>query len=100
MEPLNTFIKMSELCFICSKLLTASETVVVDRGMKTLIDTSFKRSDGFYEYLKDLKSVTIHVVCRKMYTRKSTIAAFKRQQDTVQASTSENSPPRTRARVS
>ena len=91
---------MSQLCFICSKLLIASETVAVDCGMKTLIDTSVKRSDGFYEYLKDLKSVTIHVVCRKKYTRKSTIVAFKRQQDIDQVSTFENSPPRTRARVS
>ena len=91
---------MSQLCFICSKLLIASETVVVDRGMKTLIDTSVKRSDRFYEYLKDLKPVTIHVVCHKMYTRKSTVVAFKRQQDIDQVSTSENSPPRTRARVS
>ncbi|XP_065677285.1 uncharacterized protein LOC136092656 [Hydra vulgaris] len=89
---------MSQLCFICSKLLTASKTVVVDRGMKTLIDMSVKRSDGFYEYLKDLKFVTIHVVCRKKYTRK-TIAAFIRQQDIDQVCTSKNSPP-TRARVS
>ena len=91
---------MSQLCFICSKLLIASETVVVDRGMNTLIDTNVKRSDGFYEYLKDLKSVTIHVVSRKKYSRKSTVVAFKRQQDIDQVSTSENSPPRTRAHVS
>lgn len=89
---------MSEVCFICSESLTEGEIVVVDRGMKTLIDSSNERSDGFDEYLKDKQSVTIHKQCRKMYTRKSSIAAAKRQRETETASTSGISPPRTRAR--
>jgi CRISPR/Cas system-associated protein Cas5 (RAMP superfamily) len=98
--PLNSFQKMSQFCFICRKPLTKSRSVVVDRGIKTLIDSSVARNYGFFEYLKDQKSVTIHVECRKMYTRNSSIAAVKRQNEMEQASTSKISPPRTRARVS
>jgi hypothetical protein len=92
--------EMSQLCFICNKHLTESETVTVDRGLKTLINASIERGDEFSEYLKDQTSVTVHKQCRKNYTRKDTIAALKRKQDEEQASTSKISPPRTRARVS
>lgn len=94
---LNNFSKMSQVCFICSKPLAESEIVFVERGIKTLIDSSIERNDGYVEYLKDKQSVTIHVECRKMYTRKSSIAAAKRQRE-MEASTSSSSPPRTRAR--
>lgn len=39
---------MSEVCFICDKPLKESEVVVVDRGMKTLIDASVERNDDFF----------------------------------------------------
>lgn len=77
--------------------MPASEIVTVDRGMKTLIDASAERGDEFTDYLKSQKSVAVHVQCRKNYTRRSTIAAVKRQHEEDQASTSK---PRTRARVS
>lgn len=72
---------MSQVCFICSKPLAESEIVFFffERGIKTLIDSSIERNDGYVEYLKDKQSVTIHVECRKMYTRKSSIAAAKRE---------------------
>lgn len=73
--------------------------VVVDREMNTLIHASVERNDKFLEYLKDKHSVTIHVQCRKMYTRKSSIAAAKRTRETEEGSTS-TSPPRTRTRIS
>ncbi|KAJ9579424.1 hypothetical protein L9F63_024469, partial [Diploptera punctata] len=38
--------------------------VIVDRGMKTLIDSSVERNDGFSEYLRDKKSVKINVQAR------------------------------------
>ncbi|GBP81140.1 hypothetical protein EVAR_88238_1 [Eumeta japonica] len=89
---------MSEYCFICAKLLTESEVVTVERGMKTLINASIERADDFSEYLKNQKSVTIHENCRKNYTRKSSIAAAnKRQREEQEASTSTASPPRTRS---
>lgn len=94
------FVKeMSQFCFICSKRLSESDSVTVERGLKTLIDASIERGDGFSEYLKDQTSMTIHVQCRKNYTRKSTIAAVKRQHEEEQAGTSKISPPRTRART-
>ena len=74
---------MSNVCFICDKPLKESEVVVVDRGMKTLIDASVERNDDFFEYLKDKQSVTVHVQCRKMYTRKSNIVAAKRQRESA-----------------
>lgn len=91
---------MSQFCFICNKLLTEDETVVVSRGMPTLIDASVARSDEFADYLRSQKSVTIHVDCRKSYTRKTSISASKRQREEEQASTSKVSPPHTRARIS
>ncbi|CAH4029598.1 unnamed protein product [Pieris brassicae] len=89
---------MSQFCF--NKLLTEDETVVVSRGMPTLIDASVARSDEFADYLRSQKSVTIHVDCRKSYTRKTSISASKRQREEEQASTSKVSPPHTRARIS
>ena len=91
---------MSQLCFICNKLLTEGETVTVSRGMKTLIDASIERDDEFVDYLRSEKSVTVHMDCRKSYIRKSSIVAIKRQHEDRQASTSKVSPPRTKARVS
>lgn len=92
---------MSEYCFICAKLLTESEIVTVERGMKTLINASIERADEYSDYLKNQKSVTIHENCRKTYTRKSSIAAAnKRQREEQEAGTSTESPPRTRLRSS
>ena len=90
---------MSQLCFICNKLLTEGKTVTVSRGMKTLIDVNIERGDEFVDYLRSEKSVIAHVDCRKSYIRKSSIAAIKRQHEDGQTSTSKVSPPRTRARV-
>lgn len=56
---------MFEYCFICAKLMTESETITVERGLKTLINASIERADDFSEYLKEQKSVTIHVSCRQ-----------------------------------
>lgn len=93
---------MSEYCFICAKLLTESEIVTVERGMKTLVNASIERGDEFSEFLKKQKSVTVHDSCRKNYTRKSSVASFKkRQREEQEASTSTTvMPPRTRSRVS
>ena len=91
---------MSQSCFICNKLLTEDEIVTVSREMKTLIDASIERGDGFGNYLRSAKSVTVHVDCRKSYIQKSSIAAIKRQHEDGQATTSKVNLPRTRARVS
>ncbi|PZC75227.1 hypothetical protein B5X24_HaOG206534 [Helicoverpa armigera] len=91
---------MSQFCFICNKLLTENKTVVVHRGMPNLIEASVARGDEFTEFLRNEKSVIIHVDCRKSYTRKTSIAVVKRQREEEKASISKISPPRTRTRVS
>lgn len=65
---------MSEICFICYKPLAESQTVVVERGMKTLIDSSIERNDGNIQYLENKQSVKVPVQCRKVHTLKSNIA--------------------------
>ncbi|CAH2087858.1 unnamed protein product [Euphydryas editha] len=67
--------------------------------MKTLIEESAEKGDEFTDYLKSQKSVAVHVQCQKKYTRRSTIAAVKRQHEEDPASTSKISPPHTRTRV-
>jgi len=47
---------MSQVCFICSNNLNESETVIVERGITTLINSSVERNDGNVEYLIDKQS--------------------------------------------
>ncbi|GBP19708.1 hypothetical protein EVAR_8868_1 [Eumeta japonica] len=51
------------------------------RGMPALIAASVARGDDFAVFLRTQKSVTIHVDCRKAYTRKNSIVAVKRQHE-------------------
>lgn len=90
---------MEDYCFICNKSLSDGDISTVERGIKTLIESSVERGDGNINYLKDKKSVTVHRECRKDYTRKSSIVAVKRQRDAEEAGTS-LSPPRVRTRSS
>jgi len=80
--------------------LNSCECVTVDRGMKTSIHASIQKGDEFTDNFKNEKSVTIHVQCCKQYPQKRTIAAAIRQHVKEPVSTSQKSPPRTRARVS
>ncbi|KAE9525653.1 hypothetical protein AGLY_014180, partial [Aphis glycines] len=57
-----------------------------------------ERNDGNVEYLIDKQSVKIHVKCRKMYTRKSSIATAKRHREMEASRSTTLSPPRTRMR--
>jgi len=83
---------------ICDKSLSEGATVVVERGIQTLRDASAERNDRKIEHLRSVGSIKIHTQCRKTYTRKSSISAFKRERD-AEASTSTNlSPPRSRKR--
>lgn len=97
---------MSQVCFICSNSLNESETVIVERGITTLINSSVERNDGNVEYLINKQSVK----CRKMYTRKISIAAIysikqylqyftaKRHREMEAGRSTTLSPPRTRMR--
>lgn len=88
---------MEQVCFVCTKSLSEGETVVVERGLKTLRDASAERNDGKMEHLRNINSIKIHVQCRKDYTRRNSIIACKRERN-ESASTSTNSPPRSRMR--
>jgi len=50
---------MSQVCFICNNNLNESETVIVERGITTLINSSVERNYGHYEYLKDSPVILI-----------------------------------------
>lgn len=72
---------MADNCFICKKSVSTGETVIVDGGLQTLKDASYERDDGLIEFLNSVNVVTIHVQCRKEYTRKTSILAFKRHRE-------------------
>jgi len=66
--------------------LSIGETVNVEFSLQTLKKVSYDRDDGCIAFFKSV-SVTVYVQCRKKYTRKKYIDAFKRQCD-------ENAPDR------
>lgn len=72
---------MANICFICSKSLSEGDTVAVEHSLQSLKDASINRDDRLIEYIRNVTSVTIHINCRKDYTRKSSINSFKRQLD-------------------
>lgn len=84
---------MADLCFICDKPLSESDTVNVVRGLQTLKTASIARNDGNIGYLNTLNSVNVHTECRKVYISKNSITASKRRQTERQPSLSPN-PPR------
>lgn len=90
---------MEGSCFICNDLLSVGKTVNVERGLQTLKTVSNEREDGCIEFLNSVNSVTVHVECRKEYTHKKNIAAFKRQRDEEAAGTSNLSPHKKRTRA-
>lgn len=60
------------LCILCGELLE-EDTVVVRKGLKTVIEASVKRDDCVHERLEGKTSVRVHKVCRQNYTRPSSI---------------------------
>ncbi|KAJ9598556.1 hypothetical protein L9F63_010759, partial [Diploptera punctata] len=61
--------------------------------MKTLIDSSVERTDGFSEYLKDQQSVTFMCSAVKCTLGRVLLLHLKKQHEMEQASTYEISPP-------
>lgn len=58
---------MAEVCFISDKSLLKGKTVIVERGLDTLRQSSVERKDGKDEYLQNASSIEIHVHCHKEY---------------------------------
>ena len=65
-------------CLICERKIDEGEEVLVERGLKTLIQASVERGDDKHKSFEKLKSVPVHKLCRKNYTRKDSIAAVKK----------------------
>ena len=78
-----------ENCFICDEPLSSGPTATVERGIKNLRDSSFKRGDEHIEHLTSVNSVTVHVVCRRDYTSKNSIEAYKKRRIEESPSTSQ-----------
>ncbi|XP_028418322.1 uncharacterized protein LOC114543611 [Dendronephthya gigantea] len=63
------------ICILCDEELLAEESVTVTRGMETIRKSSEQRGDGIAERLDGLSSIDVHIICRKNYTRQSSIKA-------------------------
>lgn len=64
------------ICLLCCKSLTEGEVVVVGRGLPTLIHASQERKDEKHKIMANANELTVHALCRKNYTRPSSIKAF------------------------
>lgn len=58
-------------CIICKKNLE-SDTVLISKGLKTIIEGNLTRKGGLEEIMSVTQSFDCKKVCRKMYTRPST----------------------------
>ena len=71
--------KAVETCIICEELCNTDCVNVGPKGRATLVATSLKRQDGFHELLQTQEPLTLHIACRKVYTRESSIRSEKRK---------------------
>lgn len=81
----------NEKCFICEEdINNASDDVsnMGAKGIKTLSKASIERNDSKFEYLKDVKALKVHTLCRKNYTRPDSIKAHVSQKLQLEASSS------------
>ena len=62
------------VCVLCNKNLE-EDVVCVTKGLKSIIEASQMRRDGLDKKLEGKTTVRIHAMCRKNYTRPSSIRA-------------------------
>ncbi|XP_063235988.1 uncharacterized protein LOC134538524 [Bacillus rossius redtenbacheri] len=65
---------INSLCIFCGKELEGG-TVIVTKGIQTIIDASLSRKDNLHEKLEGKTNVRVHSVCRQNYTRPTSIKA-------------------------
>lgn len=71
---------MDSICIICKLSLEEGETVkVTQKGVRSIFEASLEREDGISTTIQNLANLSVHVQCRKNYTRKSSITASKKQ---------------------
>ena len=62
-------------CIICGDGKISAVLVIVTKGLKTICEASEARNDELHIKLHDVTSAYVHEVCRKLYTRPSSIAS-------------------------
>lgn len=68
-------------CVICNELCTKDYVHVGAKGRITLVAASLERKDGLHEILEMHNPLTLHIACRKAYTRESSIRSAKRKSE-------------------
>ena len=91
---------MADECFVCEKSLPNSATVTAECGMQSLREASVKRGEEHIQDLNSMKSMIVHVECRKQYTSNNSIEAYKKHRLEGSPSTSQYSPHRKRSATS
>lgn len=67
-------------CVLCSESLSKGDVVTVHKsGRKTLVESSVLLKDNLENILRNEDPLTVHIACRKNYTRKTTINKRKRE---------------------
>lgn len=66
---------LSDHCPICDEKLSIKECVEVSKGIETLTSASERLKNGISAKWAGQQNVTVHVACRKAYTREDTIKA-------------------------
>lgn len=70
-----------ESCIICKDLCIKDFVQVGPKGRTTLVAASLERQDGLHELLQIQESLTLHIACRKAYTRESSIRSETRKSE-------------------
>ena len=60
---------MDEPCVLC-KEKSPSTVAVTDKGRRTLVASSLARDDDLHKIFETVKTLRVHSLCRKNYTRK------------------------------
>ncbi|GBM02352.1 hypothetical protein AVEN_31260-1 [Araneus ventricosus] len=72
---------MDGSCAICGTALVDKPTVLVKRGLDTIVKASIERQDAKISLLGNKTSIELHVQCRKGYVCSTSILTFKRKID-------------------
>lgn len=66
-----------ENCILCSESIHKGESVIVKRGLQTLIVSSKKRGDAVWQKVANFSEIKVHVKCRRIYTNPTQISSLK-----------------------
>lgn len=70
-------------CIFCGNNLEG-DTVLVEKGLESIIQASLTVKDGLHEKLKGKTKIIVHRSCRQKYTRPSSIKAAIRQKESCE----------------